>query len=83
MSVLTKEQKIEQIDTWYGFYPINDEEEKSMCHFAVIHNKKRTNSNAAVHKPEWIAKTRPSGGYKELFNDTFQKRGVCSDSTES
>ncbi len=40
-----------------------------MCRFAVIHNKKRANSNTAVQKPEWLAKMRPTGGYKELSNE--------------
>ena len=68
MSVLTKEQKIELLDTWCGFDPINDEEQKIMCHFAVIHDEKRAHSNTTVDKPEWLTKIRPLGGYKELFN---------------
>ncbi len=84
ISVLTKEQKIELIDSWYGFDPINDEEEKIMCHSAVIHNEQSAKSNAAVHKREWLAQMRPSEGCKELCNEkNCQKRGVCSDSTES
>ncbi len=52
MSVLTKGQKIELIDTWYAFDPINDEEEKITGHFAVIYYERRANSNSAVLNPE-------------------------------
>ena len=45
----------------------------------MIHNKKRANSNEAVHKPKWLAKMRPSRGYKELLNEkTLARKKVFS-----
>ncbi len=40
MSVLTKENNTELVDTWYVFGAINDEEERIMCLFDAIHNEK-------------------------------------------
>ncbi len=69
MSSLTDEQKAELIDRWYGFEPINEEEEKVMCHFATIFSDWAADRNSTVLKAHWLAKMRLENGYKELFNE--------------
>ena len=70
MSSLTDEQTVELIDQWYQFGPINEEEEKVMCHFATIFNGWVADCSSTVLKAQWRAKMRPENGYKVLLNDS-------------
>ena len=68
MSSVRDEQNPELIERWYGLEPINEEEEKVMCHFATIFSLWAADRNSTDVKAQWFARMRPENGYKLLLN---------------
>ena len=40
------------MDRWYGFAPINEQEEKIMCHLSEVRNEPIADSYEPILKPE-------------------------------